>query len=93
MSNEIYAPRKKDEIDCKITKRHYPRTNNKAVLEFVFEKDPNNYLRKNKILIKGYFEVDKRFVTESGFAHKLFSMLTVSVDSQTVSKNNNKYIT
>ena len=43
--NEIYAPRKKDEIDCKITKRHFPRTNSQAVLEFIIEKDPNNYLR------------------------------------------------
>ena len=91
--NEIYAPRKKDEIDCKITKRHFPRTNSQAVLEFIIEKDPNNYLRKNKILIKGNIEVDKRFVPESGFAHKLFSMMTVSVNSQVVSKNNNKYVT
>ena len=80
-------------LDYKITKKHYPRTNNSSMLEFVFEKDPNLFLRKNKILIKGYFEVDKRFVAENGFAHKLFSMLTVSVDSQTVSKNNNKYMT
>ena len=88
MSNEIFTQSTKDEIDSKITKRHYPRTNNEAVLEFVFERDPNNYLRKNKILIKGNIEVDKKFVPESGFAHKLFSMMTVSVNSQVVTKNN-----
>lgn len=92
MSHELFARTKKDEIDCKVTKRHFPRNNNESVLEFVFEKDPNNYLRKNKILIKGNIEVDKKFVTENGFAHKLFSMLTVSVNSQIVTKNNNKYL-
>ena len=92
MSHELFARTQKDEIDSKITKRHFPRNNNESVLDFVFEKDPNNYLRKNKILIKGNIEVDKRFVTESGFAHKLFSMMTVSVNSQIVTKNNNKYL-
>ena len=91
MSNEIYASNKKDEIDSKITKRHYPRANNKSVLEFVFEKDPNLYLRKNKIVIKGAIDVDKGYVLENGFVAKLLSMMTVEVDCQTVSKNNNKY--
>ena len=40
-------------IDFKTTKKHYPRTNNESVLEFVFEKDPNLFLRKNKIKIYG----------------------------------------
>ena len=83
MGDEIHFPRKKDEIDCKITKKHYPRTN-ESCLEFVFEKDPNNYLLKNKILIKGNIEVDKRLVPENGFAHKLFSQMKVSLNSQTV---------
>ena len=41
-------------LDYKITKKHYPRTNNASVLEFVFERDPNLFLRKNKILIRGF---------------------------------------
>ena len=77
-------------IDYKVTKRHYPRTNNQNCLEFVFEKDPNLFLRKNKILIKGAIEFDKGYVPENGFASKLFSMLTVEVDSQQITKNNNK---
>jgi len=89
MTDELHFPRKKDEIDNKITKRHFPRTNG-SCLEFVFEKDPNNYLRKNKILIKGNIEVDKRLVPENGFAHKLFSMMTVTVNSQTVQSNQNR---
>ena len=46
-------------IDFKITKRHFPRINNDSVLEFVFEKDPNLFMRKNKIVIKGAIEIDR----------------------------------
>ena len=43
MANEYEA--QADKIDYKVTKRHYPRTNNESVLEFIFEKDPNLFLR------------------------------------------------
>ena len=79
-----------NDIDYKLTKKHYPRTNNESVLEFVFEKDPNLFLRKNKIIIRGAFELDKKLVVENGFAAKLFSKLTVEVDSQQVSINKNR---
>ena len=55
MSNEM----QNDVVDFKITKRHFPRINNESVLEFVFEKDPNLYMRKNKIIIKGAIEIDR----------------------------------
>ena len=77
-------------LDYKITKKHYPRTNNSSMLEFVFEKDPNLFLRKNKILIKGSITFDEKFIVDSAFVPKLFQMLTVEVDSQTVSTNKNK---
>ena len=77
-------------LDYKITKKHYPRTNNSSMLEFVFEKDPNLFLRKNKILIKGSITFDEKFMVDSAFVPKLFQMLTVEVDSQTVSTNKNK---
>ena len=48
-----------DVVDFKITKRHFPRINNESVLEFVFEKDPNLFMRKNKIIIKGAIEIDR----------------------------------
>ena len=35
-------------IDNKVVKRHFPRTNNAQVLDFVFEKDPNLFLRKTQ---------------------------------------------
>ena len=77
-------------LDTKVTKKHYPRTNNSSVLEFVFERDPNLFLRKNKILIKGSITFDEKFIVDSAFVPKLFQMLTVEVDSQTVSTNKNK---
>ena len=89
MSNAIFM--EKDEaLDHKVTKKHYPRTNNDSVLEFVFEKDPNLYLRKNKILIRGSIELNENYVVENGFAAKLFSLLTVEVDSQAVTINNTR---
>ena len=77
-------------LDTKVIKKHYPRTNNSSVLEFVFERDPNLFLRKNKILIKGSITFDEKFIVDSAFVPKLFQMLTVEVDSQTVSTNKNK---
>ena len=79
-----------DVIDTKVTKKHYPSTNNSSVLEFILPKDPNLLLQKNKIIIRGSFQVDKNYVVENEFAAKLFSMLTVEVDSQSVSKNYNR---
>ena len=78
-------------LDYKITKKHYPRTNSNSVLEFIFEKDPNLFLKKNKILIRGCIEIDDKFVVENGWVSKLFTMLTVEVDSQIVSNNKSRY--
>ena len=80
----------KDALDHKITKRYFPRTNNESVLEFIFDKDPNLYLRKNNIRIRGFIEVDNEFIVDTGFVSKLFSMLTVEVNSQTISSNRNR---
>ena len=72
-------------VDYKSTKRTYPRTNNDDVLEFIFEKDPNLFMRKNKISIHGTVSIDKKYLIDTGFATKLFSKMTVEVDSQSVS--------
>ena len=90
-------------LDFKITKRHFPRINNDRVLEFVFEKDPNLFMRKNKIIIKGAIEFDRwdsfNFISliilsgysvENGFVSKLFSMMNVDIDSQTITKSTNR---
>ena len=50
---------KNETLDFKVAKRHFPRINNERVLEFVFEKDPNLFMRKNKIFIRGAIEFDR----------------------------------
>ena len=74
-------------IDQKFCKKHFPRTNNKNVLEFVIEKDPNMFLRKNKIVIKGYIELSEDFAIENGWVSKLFSQLDVQLDCQSVTSS------
>ena len=86
MSNEDRL----DAVDNKITKRHYPRSNNEDIVEFVFEKDPNLYLRKNKITIRGAITCDQAYIVENGFASKLFSTAVIEVESQPVSKTSNR---
>ena len=62
MENEIHE---NEALDYKITKRHYPRTQNENCLEFVFDRDPNLFLRKNKIYIRGSIEVHKDYLVEN----------------------------
>ena len=59
------------EIDYKSTKIHYPRTNNESVLEFIYPRDPNLFLRKNKIAIRGFVEVPEKYIPDNGFAAKV----------------------
>ena len=66
MNNEM----QNDVVDFKITKRHFPRINNASVLEFVFEKDPNLFMRKNKIVIKGAIEVDRYIFPKISFVYR-----------------------
>ena len=66
MNNEM----QNDVVDFKITKRHFPRINNASVLEFVFEKDPNLFMRKNKIVIKGAIEVDRYIFPNISFIYR-----------------------
>ena len=91
IGNEVSAMHQHDEqLDFKITKRHYPRVNNDTIMEFIFEKDPNLFMRKNKIVIRGAIELGPNVLPDNGFVAKLFSMLAVECNSQTVSSNRNK---
>ena len=77
-------------LETKVTKRHFPKCNNHNLLEFVFEKDPNRYLRKNSIIIQGAIEIDEKYIVENGWVSKLFTRLKVEVDSQLVTRNSNR---
>ena len=89
MSYEDYST-ENQEIDYKVSKKQFPRINNSKVLEFVFDKDPNLHLRKNKIVIRGHIEMDPAYIVENGFVSKLFSMLTIELNSQVISRNLNR---
>ena len=91
-NNESSLRQTEEDLDFKITKRHYPRVNNETILEFIFEKDPNLFMRKNKIVIRGAIELGADILPDNGYVAKLFSMLSVEVDSQNVSSNRNKSV-
>ena len=46
-----------EDVDFFKSKRTYPRTLNDSIVEFVFEPDPNLYMRKNNIQIFGSIEL------------------------------------
>ena len=79
-----------EHLDYKVTKKHFPSNNTAERLEFVFDKDPNLYLRKNKILIRGWVKLQNTFVVENGWVAKLFKNLSVQIDSQEVLRCGNE---
>ena len=91
MNNENTQDSEDKHINTKVVKKQYPRQNNGQILDFVFSRDKNLYLRKNNIVIKGSIEVDKGYVPDVGFVSKLFGMLTVEIDSVVVSNNKARY--
>ena len=72
------------EIDHKIIKRVYPRTNNQTSLEFVCEKDPNLCLRLHTAKLIMGIEYPKEYIADIGIACKLFNDLRIEFDSQTI---------
>ena len=88
--NETETVTNQMEIDHKIIKRIYPRTNNKTSLEFVLEKDPNLYLRLHTM--KLHFEVTilKGYTPDICLPAKLFEDVRIDLDSQNVNSSNTK---
>lgn len=88
----MYETADAETIDLKITKKVYPRTNNAQCLDFIIEKDPHLFLMKNKILLRGAIEVDTAYVPDCNWVSKLFSMMTIELDSQIISKNSTRFV-
>lgn len=72
------------EIDNKIIKRVYPRTNNNTSLEFIAEKDPNLNLRLHSAKLIFATEFPTTYTPDMGFPLKLFNDLKIDFNSQTV---------
>ena len=62
MSFENDTSSSSTEVDNKVVKKHFPRTNNDSVLEIVLERDPNLALRKNSIAISFTVDIDDRLI-------------------------------
>ena len=82
--NESPKVRNQMEIDQKIIKRVYPRTNNNTSLEFIAEKDPNLNLRLYSAQLIMATEFPKEYTPDCGFPCKLFNDLRIDFDSQTI---------
>ena len=76
-----------EKLDNRVIKRIYPRENNDSTLTFVVDADPNLCLEKNRIQIHFEVDIDDKYMPENGFASKLFSSLSVELNSQLISNN------
>ena len=50
----------------------------------------SSFINQESCAVRPSIEVDNEFIVDTGFVSKLFSMLTVEVNSQTVSSNRNR---
>ena len=78
------------EVDHKVTKRVYPRTNNKTSLEFVLEKDPNLFLRMHTMKLHFSVNYPKEYAADVGLGAKLFSDLKIDVHGQNINSSNTR---
>ena len=89
--NEIDTIKNQMEVDHKIIKRIYPRTNNKTSLEFVLEKDPNLYLRMHTMKLYLTVTIPKDYAPDIALPSKLFLDLRVDLDSQNINSSSTRY--
>ena len=88
--NENETVKNQMEVDHKITKRIYPRTNNKTSLEFVLEKDPNLYLRMHTMKLVLSVTIPVGYAPDIALPSKLFTDLRIDLDSQNINASNTK---
>jgi len=88
--NETETVTNQMDVDHKIVKRIYPRTNNKTSLEFILEKDPNLYLRMHTMKLFLNVTIPKGYAPDIALPSKLFSDLRIDLDSQNINASNTK---
>ena len=71
-------------IDAQAIKTHYARDNNDKILSFVLQEDPNLLLDWTSIQIGLTADVPNGFVPDNGFCSKLFTSLSIEIDSQLI---------
>jgi len=90
--NESETVTNQMEVDHKIVKRIYSRTNNKTSLEFILEKDPNLYMRMHSIKLFMNVEFQTGYTPDLALGAKLFSDLRIDLDSQSINSSTTKYV-
>ena len=90
--NESETVTNQMEVDHKIVKRIYSRTNNKTSLEFILEKDPNLYMRMHSIKLFMNVEFPTGYTPDLALGAKLFSDLRIDLDSQSINSSTTKYV-
>ena len=71
-------------VDAETIKTHYARDNNDKILSFVLQEDPNLLLEWASIKIGLTVDVPDGFVPDNGFCSKLFTALSIEIDSQLI---------
>lgn len=74
-------------IDTEIVKIHYARDNNDKILSFVLQEDPNLLLDFTSIKFSMTLDIPDGFLPDNGFVSKLFSNVSVEIDSQLITSN------
>jgi hypothetical protein len=88
--NETKAITNQMEVDHKIIKRVYPRTNNNTSLEFILEKDPNLFLRMHTMKVVFKIKYPKTYIVDAKYGSKMFTDLKIDLDSQNINSSNTK---
>ena len=79
-------------IDAQAIKTHYARDNNDKILSFVLQEDPNLLLDWTSIKIGLSVDVPDGFVPDNGFCSKLFSSVSIEIDSQLITSTKAKFV-
>ena len=80
------------EVDHKIVKRIYPRTNNQTTLEFILEKDPNLFLRMHTMKLFFRIKIPEGYSPDLAIGPKQFSDLRIEFNSQMVNSSSTKWV-
>ena len=91
MTNDVYSA-DYAAADSEIIKTFYPRENNENIVNFVLQEDPNLALDLKSIVICFQIRIPKDCFPDNGFASKLFSNLSVELNSQLITNTKSTYV-
>jgi len=75
-----YQYNESEQVDHKIVKRIYPRTNKRTSLEFILEKEPNLYPRMHTMKLFLRVTIPKGYAPDIALPAKLCSDIRIGLD-------------